>query len=267
MQAPTGHLSPFRHDTYTFSCLAHTVILVTMGKTVPTRLDTASPALAHLSEQERAALARLTITCTYDKGERIFAEGEPSLYLWFLERGRVRLYKTAPEGHELTVCIVRTTDRFCLGTCPLFDGDLSPVSAQALEPVTLKMLNKHAVAGRMSDDADLGMSFGKMLADRYRHFARLTSALALHCIRVRVADALLEYAQLRGVPTARGVEMDLDLTQELIASCVGTDRAVIARALLQFEREGLLQAQGKHITLFNLPKLQQIVDVESQPNV
>jgi CRP/FNR family transcriptional regulator len=230
-----------------------------MAKTVPTRLDTTSPALAHLSPRERETLCRLTITRTFDRGERIFAEGEPSLYLWFLESGRVRLYKTAPDGRELTVCIVRTTDRFCLGTCPLFDGDLSPVSAQALEPVTLKMVSKNAMANCMSGDAELGIAFGKMLADRYRHFARLTSALALHCIRVRVADALLEYSRARGEPTARGTELDLDLTQELIASCVGTDRAVIARTLLQFEREGLLEAVGKHVTLFDLSGLQALV--------
>lgn len=242
-------------------------MLQCMAKTVPTRLDTESPAFAQLSEQERRTLSQLTVTCTYEKGERIFSEGEPSLYLWFLERGRVRLYKTAPDGHELTVCIVRTTDRFCLGTCPLFDGDLSPISAQALEPVTLKLLNKNAVAEHMVGDVELGMAFGKMMADRYRHFARLTSALALHCIQVRVAAALLEYAESNGIPTARGIEMDLDLTQELIASCVGTDRAVIARTLLQFEREGLLQALGKHITLFNLSKLKQLVEFESTQKV
>lgn len=238
-----------------------------MGKTVPTRLDTASPAFAQLSDRERQILSQLTITCTFEKGEHIFSEGEPSPYLWFLEQGRVRLYKTAPDGRELTVCIVRTTDRFCLGTCPLFDGDLSPISAQALEPVTLKLLNKNAVAGRMLDDVDLGMAFGKMMADRYRHFARLTSALALHCIRVRVAAALLEYAQTSGVRTTRGVEMDLDLSQELVASCVGTDRAVIARTLLQFEREGLVHALGKHITLLDLPKLEQLVGSESTQKV
>ena len=230
-----------------------------MATTVPTHLDTTSPALAQLAEHERAVLAQFTLTREYAKSEQIFTEGEPSLYLWFLERGRVRLYKTTPDGHELTVCIVRPTDHFCLGTCPLFDGDLSPVSAQALERVTLKLVPKNAVAGCMTDARELGMAFGKMLADRYRHFARLTSALALHCIRVRVADALLGYAHARGVPTARGVELDLDLTQELIASCVGTDRAVIARTLLQFEREDLVQAVGKHITLLNLPSLEKIV--------
>lgn len=231
-----------------------------MATTLSTHLDAASPAFAQLSEQERQTLSQLTITRAYAKGEHIFSEGDPSLYLWFLERGRVRMYKTAPDGHELTVCILRATDRFCLGTCPLFDGDLSPISAQALEPSTLKLLNKHEVTRRMAGDIDLSKAFGKMMADRYRHFVRLTSALALHCIRVRVAGGLLEYAHSNGVRTARGVEMDLDLTQELVASCVGTDRAVVARTLLQLEREGLLQAFGKHITLFNLPKLKQLVE-------
>ncbi|MCI0478596.1 MAG: Crp/Fnr family transcriptional regulator, partial [Anaerolineales bacterium] len=211
-------------------------------------MDTQSPALARLTPQDRAMLRVVTLTRTYDTGEMIFREGEPSACLWFVERGRVRLFKTADQGHELTVCIVRTSDPFCLGICPLFDGDLNPVSAQALEPVTLKLLDKRAIMSHMDSGAALGISFGKMLADRYRHFTRLTSALALHCIRVRVADALLNQAGMRGEQTARGIEMDLDLTQELLASCLGTDRAVVARTLLQFKREGILETHGKHIT-------------------
>jgi CRP/FNR family transcriptional regulator len=238
-----------------------------MAKTLPTCIDTQSPALAQLSDRERAALSEFTLTRAFCKGERIFAEGEPSLYLWFLESGRVRLYKTAPDGHELTVCVVRTTDRFCLGTCPLFDGDKHPVSAQALEPSTLKMLSKTAIVERMGSEPGIRMAFGKMLADRYRHFTRLTAALALHCIRVRVADALLDYARKAGITTRQGVEIELDLTQELIASCLGTDRAVVARTLLQFEREGLLEAVGKQITLYNLTGLEQVVHFESTQNV
>jgi CRP/FNR family cyclic AMP-dependent transcriptional regulator len=230
-----------------------------MSKTIPTSLDTQSPALAHLSEHERAVLRDVIVTRAYEAGEIIFHEGAPSRHLWFIERGRVRLFKTTPDGHELTVCIARTSDRFCLGTCPLFDGELSPVSAQALEPVVLKLLDKRAVETQMTNDAALGMAFGKMMADRYRHFARLTTALALHCIRVRVADALLCQAGLGGERTAQGIEMDLDLTQEMLASCVGTDRAVVARTLLQFEREGILQAQGKHIIIYDIAALEHMV--------
>lgn len=230
-----------------------------MSKTIPTAIDTQSPALAHLSEQERTVLREVTLTRTYETGETIFHEGAPGRHLWFIERGRVRLYKTAPDGHELTVCIARTTDHFCLGTCPLFDGDYSPVSAQALEPVVIKLLDKRVVEQRMADDLNLSLAFGKMMSDRYRHFTKLTTALALHCIRVRVADALLCQAGLRGEQTARGIELDLDMTQEMLASCVGTDRAVVARTLLQFEREGILEAQGKHITLYDITELENIV--------
>lgn len=221
-------------------------------------LEAQSPALARLTPRERVTLREVTMTRAYAVGEMIFHEGESSPGLWFVEHGRVRLFKTAPDGHELTVCIVRAGDPFCLGTCPLFDGDLNPVSAQALEPVTLKMLDKRAIIAQLNGDVAVGISFGKMLADRYRHFTRLTSALALHCIRVRVADALLSQAGQRGEHTTRGIEMDLDLTQELLASCLGTDRAVVARTLHQFKREGILESRGKHITLYDLAALERM---------
>lgn len=229
-----------------------------MPRMLPTTLDTCSPALAQLSADERAALCALMRTRAYESGEIIFREGEPSDALWFVEQGRVRLFKTAPNGRELTVCIVHPGNRLCLGTCPLFDSDVNPVSAQALGAAILKLIPKQRVQAHLRANPRLGMAFGKMMADRFRHFARLTAALALHCVRVRVADALLELAHSRGIRSERGIEIDLDLTQELLASCLGTDRAVIARTLLAFERQGLLEARGKHITLLDVAPLERL---------
>lgn len=231
-----------------------------MAKTISTTIDTQSPALAHLTDHERIVLRDVTLTRAYEPGEIIFDEGAPSRHVWFIEQGRVRLFKTTPDGHTLTVCIARTSDHFCLGTCPLFDGDFNPVSAQALESVVLKLLDKRIVEQQMTNNANVGIAFGKMMADRYRHFTKLTTALALHCIRVRVADALLCQVGQHGELTAQGIELDLDMTQEVLASCVGTDRAVIARTLLQFERDGILLAQGKHIILYNIGALEQLVN-------
>ena len=230
-----------------------------MPKTISVTVDTQSPALAHWSDQAYASLRQVTITRVYQTGETIFEEGARSQYLWFIECGRVRLYTTASDGRELTVCIARAADRFCLDTYPLFEGQVSLVSAQALESVRLKLLDKRAIEQRIMADLNLGMAFAKMMAERYRHFTKLATALALHRTRVRVADALLCQAGLRGEQTALGIELDLDLTQEMFASCVGTDRAVVARALLQFEREGILQAKGKHVTLYNIGALEKMV--------
>ena len=148
-----------------------------MPKTVPTTRGPQSPMPVHLSDQARVSLRDLTLTRTYDTGEMIFREGEPSSSLWLVECGRVRLFKTAPDGHELTISIVHATDRFCLGTCPLFDGDVNPVSAQALEPVRLSILDKRQVAARMARGFDRWKKFD---AGRQTHSRAALESLRDH---------------------------------------------------------------------------------------
>ena len=86
----------------------------------------------------------------YQPGEVIFSEHRPSPGLCFVASGRV--FKTSPHGREQTLCLM--TPRTCFGCCPIFDGDLSPVTAQALEPVAAYILPRSAaIAGAKNNPA------------------------------------------------------------------------------------------------------------------
>ena len=185
----------------------------------------------------------------------VFAQGEPSPGLWFVRRGSVRLYRVNPTGREFTLCIARPHSLPCLGGCPLMDGDTSPVSAETLEPSTVYFIERQRAletAGRQQAMASL---IARVLANHTRYLMRLNSGLALRCSMTRLVDLLLTYMEERGRATGRGIELDLDITHELLASVLGTTPQMVAQDFLKLERAGVVDARGKHILILRPERL------------
>ena len=210
-------------------------------------------------DAELAAVCHATHARDYPARAIVFAQGEPSPGLWFVRRGRVRLYRTADSGREFTLCIARRDSLPCLGGCPLVDGDLSPVTAQALEPSTLYFLERQRALEIAAHNAAMTHLLSRVLANHSRHLTRLSSELALRCSMPRLIDLLLTYADERGCATARGVELDLDISHELLGTVLGMTPQMIAQNLLRLEREGVLDARGKHIVIRRVERLREMV--------
>ncbi|MGE5262625.1 MAG: Crp/Fnr family transcriptional regulator [Acidobacteriota bacterium] len=189
----------------------------------------------------------------------IFTQGESSPGLWFVRRGRVRLFRTSLSGREFTLCIARADSLPCLGGCPLMDGDVSPVSAQALEPATVYFIERQSALEIASPQEAMAKLIARVLANHARYLMHLSSGLALRCSMPRLADLLLTYMKERGHATANGVELDLDVTHELLASALGTTPQMIAQDFLKLERAGVVDARGKHILILHRERLADLI--------
>ncbi len=202
------------------------------------------------------ALVREMITARdYTPRTIIFAQGEPSPGLWFVRRGRVRLYRLAPSGREFTLCIARLDRLPCMGACPLFDGDKCPANAQALDEATIYFIDRQRALAMAADHAGMVTLFARVLANHSRYLMQLSSSLALRCSSSRLIDLLLTYADERGRATARGIELDLGVSQQLLASMLGATSQMIAHDFLRLERAGVIDAQGKRIVILNMERL------------
>ena len=73
--------------------------------------------------------------------------------------------------------------------------------------------------------------------------------VALGDARTRMAAQLLDLAERYGTPAAKGITLDLPLRRAELASLVGLSPETAMRLLSQFQREGLLEVQGRRLTL------------------
>ncbi|RIK32896.1 MAG: hypothetical protein DCC52_04495 [Chloroflexi bacterium] len=194
---------------------------------------------AKFQDSELATIREMIAARAYPARTIIFSQGDPSPGLWFVQRGRVRLYRVAPSGREFTLCLARPDSLPCVGACPFIDRARALASAA-----------HHTAVARL---------FGQVLANHSRLLMRLSTSLALHCTTPRLIDLLLTYADERGRATTRGIELDLDVDQQLLASVLGATPQMVAHDFLKLERAGVIDARGKHIVILRMERLKSMI--------
>ena len=200
------------------------------------------PIFAELDESAIARLAQRCVTRTVAAGHVLFTTGEECRGLHVVESGRVRIYRTSPEGRE-QVLHVEGPGR-PVAELPLFDGGTYPASAVTLEESRVLFLPRADFEQLYRTSPDVAHAVIRALGKRLRHLVQVTETLAFRDVAARLAMLLAGYADRIGTPTPAGVELTLDRTQEELSLEIGTARESVSRAYRQLRSVGLVESLG-----------------------
>lgn len=184
----------------------------------------------------------------FKKKDIIFREGENPRWLFFVESGKVKLYKTSDDGRELIVKIAHPGD--FLGFLALFKEDAYPESAAALEDSAVKLIPKSDFAALVFGNRDVNARFIKMLASHVAEREQQLIELAYNSVRKRVAGILVQLYDQSGP--------NVNLLREDLASLAGTAKETLIRTLTDFKNEGLIDIQDGAISILKTDKLRQL---------
>ena len=221
------------------------------------RLQTASSqnrgSLDHFIDEARALEAIKHLSDNrevrhYKKKDIVFREGENPRWLFFLESGRIKLYKTSDDGRELIVKVAQPGD--FLGFLALFKEDTYPESAAALEDCSVKMIPKSDFAALVFGNRDVNARFIRMLAGHVAEREQQLIDLAYNSVRKRVATALVQLHDQSG-PT-------INLLREDLAALAGTAKETLIRTLTDFKNEGMLDIKEGTIAVLKVEKLRHL---------
>lgn len=196
----------------------------------------ARPLFDHLAPEVQARLREMLHPQTFAPGEQIFAQGAPGSAIYLIAKGRVKITRVTPEGHESVLCVRGPGDYFC--PVPVLDGGAQLGAAAAMTEVTLLWAERVEFMALCEANPELLSNVqGSCLAE-VRSLLNRLEAFAFRSVRERLAVALLNEArhqQLGGEPAD-----ELRLTQQELAGLVGASRESVSRILAQLEREGVV---------------------------
>ena len=195
-----------------------------------------------LSLDELDAIKDLTFEEKAERGETILIQGEPAEVLYFVASGAVKVFKTAAEGREQILNIVRRGESF--NDVPMFDSGSNPASVQAMGPVVLYGIRRNDLEIILRDNPQISLNVTKILARQARHLGSIVADLSFKHVIGRVAKILLENA-------GNGTGAKPRLTQQEMASMAGTNRQVVGRALKVLEEEGAIRLERHRIVIAN----------------
>lgn len=205
------------------------------------------PAFDRLPDEQIQSLASVIVRRHYMPGQIIFMEGEQARSLWFVAQGRVKIIKQSLNGRIQGLCVMNRGK--CFGSCPLFDMEKNPATAQALDDVTLFVLPEDAMQQLKTHDPHLVRALLHIYSQRLAHLARVSEVLGAWTVADRINDCLITYASYNAQPPV------VELTHEKLAALSGTVREVVTRHLNLLEKEGIIRNESRHIILLNTDAL------------
>ena len=198
-----------------------------------------------------AVLERLAARCVpraVGEGFMLFRAGERCAGLYVVLEGRVRIYRTSPDGREQTIAVEGPGRP--VAELPLFDDGPYPASAVTTVPSRLIFLPRAEFEHAFRTDPDVAAAVVRALGARLRHMVQLVETLAFRDVAARLAMLLADHAERHGRVGGDGVVLDLDRTQEELAAEIGTARESVSRALKQLKTHGLIRKRtGMHLLL------------------
>jgi CRP/FNR family cyclic AMP-dependent transcriptional regulator len=197
-------------------------------------------AIKHLSENREVR--------HYKKKDIVFREGEYPRWLYFVESGKVKIFKTSEDGRELIVKVAQQGD--FLGFLALFKEDAYPESAAALDDCSIKLVPKQDFAALVFGNRDVNARFIKMLASHIAEREQQLIELAYNSVRKRVATALTHLCDQSG-PI-------IHLLREDLAALAGTAKETLIRTLTDFKNEGMVDIKDGVITVLKVEKMREM---------
>lgn len=196
------------------------------------------PMFRRLGPEDRVQLAAVSSLVDFDRGQEIFAEGDPARWLYVALDGHVKIAKLTPAGREVILEIFGPGDP--IGAVAVYEGKTFPASARALEPVRCLRTPRDA--------------FFRLLAERPTLLAGLLGGLTLRLMELtdrlvelsgarveeRMARLLLKQAAELGRPERGGLFLPLHLTRQELADLAGTTLETAIRIMSRWGKRRLV---------------------------
>jgi CRP-like cAMP-binding protein len=192
------------------------------------------PFFAGLSPAELESIVRFARAERRERGERIFAKGDPGQGLLAVVSGSVKVSVPSSEGREVVLNIVRDGDIF--GEIALLDGRPRTADAVAWTDCELLALDRRDFLPVLREAPELALKLMEVLCERLRQTTEQVEDLMFLDLPGRLAKVLLRLA-----PPQEGEPVRI--TQRELGEIVGISRERINKQLRAWQSQRLVDLE------------------------
>ena len=202
-----------------------------------------APDLANLDDETKSKLNALT-PMQVPAGAVLFSPGDAVKGYVIVLKGRVSVSLTGLSGREMLLYAVTPGQSCIQSTLGLMGGDDYTAEAIADEDSTLVLLHKDLFLNLISDsDAFRDLVF-QTFSRHMQTLMHLLERVAFQRVECRLAAYLLDRMDQAGM---------LSITQQELATAVGSAREVISRKLDNWSQQGWVKTTRGKVTITNIP--------------
>ena len=169
---------------------------------------------------------------------------------YFIISGRLKIYKFDPStGREFTLFLLTKNDVFDI-LCLLDEGE-HDVFFETIDEVLVLSTTVQTMRKWINDYSGIKKNLLPYMGKRIRTMEENAADIILHDISMRLAKLILTHINSE----SKELELINDLSNEELASLIGSTRAVVNRHLQEFKHDGILKIGRKNLKVQDLQLL------------
>ncbi len=206
-------------------------------------IEQISGCFQNLRSEDVAYLNKKKTQLTYFKGETIFKQGAFAPHVLFVNKGLVLVYLQIGKEKKINIHLARQGDYLAFST--VFNKNVYQYSAISITDSTLCMIEKDALKNVIINNSDFAMQITSRNSQNESRYLDIIKNVSYKQMRGKLASALLYLSndKFNDDPVFQY------LTRQDIADFASITVESTVKFLKEFEKENLIDLNGKEITI------------------
>jgi CRP-like cAMP-binding protein len=192
----------------------------------------------------------------YKKGEILYYENTPSLGLYCISEGTVKVYSTDDKGREMIKRLSTTGDIFGYGH--LLGDKTHRDAARALEETQCYFIDVRSLEELLEKNNEFSARLMKEIGKELAYSQMKCLSLMRKNVRERLAWHFHYMGTHHGVEEAGKIRIKLQLSRDEIASLIGTASETAIRFISEFKEMGILKEEDRYFEIIDSHRLMKI---------
>ncbi|MCU4174672.1 Crp/Fnr family transcriptional regulator [Carboxylicivirga sp. N1Y90] len=212
-------------------------------------LQSSSECFKHLSADELELLLDKKKRITYLQGENVMKQGAFATHVIYVIEGLVRVYLQTTTQKQINLRLMKQGEFMAFSA--VFGEEEYPYSAIALTDTTVCMVDKMALQQLLIKNPQFGLQITSRNYNSEQRYLEIISNISYKQMRGKLASTLI---YLSGFEES-GEEVYKYMTRQDIADFASITNESAIKFLKEFEKDGVIQLDGRHIRILKKDSL------------
>ncbi|WNS73986.1 Crp/Fnr family transcriptional regulator [Bacillus sp. DTU_2020_1000418_1_SI_GHA_SEK_038] len=196
-----------------------------------------------LSDTEIDKIVEISISREWKKGSHVFMQDDPLENVYFIQSGRIKIYKSDVNGREQIVAVAKNGDMF--PHVGFFRKGGYPAFSEVLESSTLVVVPIDQFEKVLLENPELCIKVFKVLGEKIVDLQERLESQILNNTYEQIIKLLVRLAKIHGQKMDDGLYLlKAEFTNKDLANMIGTTRETVSRTLTKLKKDQLIETDA-----------------------
>ncbi|QED48390.1 Crp/Fnr family transcriptional regulator [Cytobacillus dafuensis] len=196
-----------------------------------------------LSDSEMEKIIEISISREWKKGSHVFMQDDPLENVYFIQSGRIKIYKSDINGREQIVAILKSGEMF--PHVGFFRKGGYPAFSEVLENSILVVVPIDLFEKVLIENPELCIKVFKVLGEKIVDLQERLESQILNNTYEQIIKLLVRLAKIHGEEMDEGLYLlKTEFTNKDLANMIGTTRETVSRTLTKLKKDHLIETDS-----------------------